>query len=68
MEKNSLEVQWLGLHVLTAMSTGSIPCYRTKILHALQHGQKRKKKSHVTFSLYETEYLLSVIFNIIHDY
>ena len=52
MEKNSLEVQWLGLHVLTAMSTGSIPCYRTKILHALQHGQKRKKKKVMSLLVY----------------
>ena len=40
---NSLEVQWLGLHVFIAEGTGSIPGRGTKILHAMLWGQKRKK-------------------------
>ena len=40
-----LAVQWLGLHASTARGTGSIPAQRTKILHAVQCSQKKKKKS-----------------------
>ena len=41
---NSLVVQWLGLHALTAEGLGSIPGQGTKILQAAQHNQKKKKK------------------------
>ena len=41
---NSLEVQWLRLHVSTADSTGSILAQGTKILHAMWHDQMKKKK------------------------
>ena len=40
----SLEVQWLGLGALTAEGPGSIPGRGTKILHAPQCGQKKKKR------------------------
>ena len=40
MGGTSLAVQWLGLRASTAGDTGSIPGWRTKILHATQHGQK----------------------------
>ena len=36
----SLTGQWLGLHISTAGSTGSIPGQGIKILQAVQHGQK----------------------------
>ena len=36
--ENSLVVQWLGLHILTAEGPGSIPGQGTKILQAAQHG------------------------------
>ena len=36
----SLVVQRLGLHASTAGDTGSIPDWRTKILHTVQCGQK----------------------------
>ena len=39
---NSLSVQWLGLHAPTAGGMGSIPGQGTKILQAVQHGQKNK--------------------------
>ena len=35
-ERNSLTVQWLGLHTSTAGGMGSIPCRGTKIPHAAQ--------------------------------
>ena len=41
---NSLGVQWLGLQASTAGGPGSIPGQGTKILHAPQHSQKKKKK------------------------
>ena len=41
---NSLVVQWLGLHSLTAKDVGSIPSRGTKIPQAKQYGQKKKKK------------------------
>ena len=41
----SLAVQWLGLHASTAGGSGSIPGRGTKILHAAQHSQKKKKKA-----------------------
>ena len=40
----SLAVQWLGLHALTVKGPVSIPCWGTKILHAMQHSQKKKTK------------------------
>ena len=39
----SLVVQWLRLHVSTAGGVDSIPSLGTKIPHATQHGQKKKK-------------------------
>ena len=41
---NSLEVQWLGLHAFIAKDQGLIPGQGTKILQAMQRGQKKKKK------------------------
>ena len=41
---NSLAVQWLGLCASAAGGTGLIPGRGTKIPHAVQHGQKKKKK------------------------
>ena len=38
--RNSLVVQWLGLHAFTAEGEGSIPGQGTKILQAMQCGQK----------------------------
>ena len=47
---NSLVVQWLGLRASTAGGMGSIPGqgtkipgWGTKIMHAVWHGQKKKK-------------------------
>ena len=39
---NSLVVQWLGLHNLTAKGLGLIPGWRTKVLKATWHGQKKR--------------------------
>ena len=39
---NSLAIQWLGLGTSTVVSMGSIPGQGSKILHAVQHGQKKK--------------------------
>ena len=52
--KNSLVVQWLGLHSSTAGSTGSVLCWETKILRALQRG-KKKKKSHLYYIISKVE-------------
>ena len=41
---NSLAVQWLGLHALTAKGPGSIPGWGMKIPQATRHSQKKKKK------------------------
>ena len=41
---NSLVVQWLGLHTLTAEGPGLTPSQGTKIPQAVQCGQKKKKK------------------------
>ena len=38
--RNSLMVQWLGLHALTAKGTGSIPGRGTKIPQAMRSNQK----------------------------
>ena len=43
-EGNSLAVQWLRLSVSTVGDMGSIPGRWTKILQAVQCGQKKKKK------------------------
>ena len=40
---NSLVVQWLGLRTSTAGDMGSIPSWGTKIPHASQRGQKKRK-------------------------
>ena len=39
----SQEVQWLGLHTSNAEGTGLIAAQGTKILHAVQQGQKYKR-------------------------
>ena len=44
---NSLAVQWLRLHTSTAGGMGSISGWETKILHNMQHSQK-KKKGHIS--------------------
>ena len=41
--ENSLAVQWLGLHALTAEGTGSTPGWGTKIPQAAGTSQKKKK-------------------------
>ena len=46
--RNSLVVQWLGLHAFTAEGPGSIPSQGTKIPQARQHGQKKKKNAYVS--------------------
>ena len=38
----SLAVQWLVLHASTTGDMGSTPGQGTKILNAMQHGQKNK--------------------------
>ena len=40
--ETSLVAQWLRSHTATAEGSGSIPDQETKILHAMQHGQKKK--------------------------
>ena len=42
---NSLVIQWLGLCDSTSGCTGSIPGWGTKILHAVEHGQKKKNQT-----------------------
>ena len=42
--RNSLVVQWLGFHALTAEGLGSIPDQGTKMPQAAQHGQGREEK------------------------
>ena len=37
-------VQWLRLRTSNAGSTSLIPGWETKVLHAMGHGQKKKKK------------------------
>ena len=39
---NSLAIQWLGLHALTAK--GSSPGWGTKIPHVARHSQKKKQE------------------------
>ena len=47
MGRNSLAVQWLGLHASTARVTGLIPGWGTKVLQAMLHGQKNKKLKNI---------------------
>ena len=49
--RNSLVVQWLGLHVLTAKGQGSIPGRETKIPQAARHGPQKKKKQDENYLL-----------------
>ena len=49
---NSLAVQWLGLHALTAKDLDLIPSQGTKISQAFQHSQKKKKKKEPLFEPY----------------
>ena len=42
---NSLAVQWLGLHALTAEGPDSIPGWGTKIPQAAESSQKNPKKT-----------------------
>ena len=46
---NSLEVQWLGLHALTAKDLDLIPSQGTKISQAFQHHQKKKERKEPLF-------------------
>ena len=47
MRGTSLVVQWLRPHASTAWGTVFISGWRTKILSAVQHGQKNKIKINV---------------------
>ena len=49
---NSLAVQWLRLHAFTAKGMSSIPGQGTKILQAVQYGQKRNKEKMKQISVY----------------
>ena len=42
---NSLTVHWLGLWAFITEGAGSVPDWETKILQALQRGQKQKRKN-----------------------
>ena len=42
MSRNSLVVQWLGLHACTAQGVGPILGLGTKIPRASRHSQKKK--------------------------
>ena len=42
--RTSIAVQWLRVHASTAAGAGSIPGWGTKILCAMQNGQKNKKR------------------------
>ena len=44
MYGNSLAVQWLGLHTLTAKGPGSIPGQGTKTPQAARCSKKKKKE------------------------
>ena len=48
---NSLAVQWLRLSTFNAEGPGFIPGLGTKILQAVQHGQRKKKKKQVSFAV-----------------
>lgn len=41
-------VQWLKLHASTTATTGLIPSWGTKILHATQHSEKNKLNNYET--------------------
>ena len=43
-KRNSLAVQWLGLHVFTAVGPSSISGWAAKILQAAWQKKKKKKK------------------------
>ena len=53
MYRNSLAVQWLGLHTFAAEGAGSVPGQGTKILQAVRHGPP--KKLYVTTALNKQE-------------
>ena len=42
--RNSLVVQWLGFHALTAEGLDSIPDQSTKMPQTAQHGKEREGK------------------------
>ena len=42
-ETGRTSIQWLRIHAFTVRGVGSIPDQGTKILHALQCHQKKKK-------------------------
>lgn len=42
--RTSIAVQWLRIHAFTTGGTGSTPGWGTKILCAVQNGQKNKKE------------------------
>ena len=42
--RTSIAVQWLRVHASTAGGAGSIPGWGTKILCAVQNGQKKNKE------------------------
>ena len=44
-KETCLMVRWFKLHTSTAATMGSIPSWGTKILHAMQCSQKKKKES-----------------------
>ena len=46
--RNSLDVQWLGLHPSTAGGLGLIGDQGTKILHVARRGQKKEKTNQQT--------------------
>ena len=46
--RNSLVVQWLGLHTLTAKGTGSIPGRGTKLPQAILQAKKKMGKKITT--------------------
>ena len=48
--ETSLVVQWLRLHASTAGGTGSIPGQGTKIPHATQSSQKKKRLTWLCFT------------------
>ena len=49
VNRNSLAVQWLGLHAFTAEGPGSIQGWGTKIPQAMQCGQKKKKRENINY-------------------
>ena len=49
-------VQWVRLLASTAEGMGSTPGGGTKILHAVQHGQKQTNKQTKKWSIHTVEY------------